>query len=161
MIVEDISVLGHVSRWVKEVLKVPEEFLVFAGQLLPCSPQSRHWSQVQSTVNRDMMHEKEYIIYRIAKYYRLPEFTAYTVVSPDDGKHGAEVLALAAVQSNFDEMLYSFHAFELIGLPRHLCGHPEGLVVDGLLKTLQAGRAQLRSQLKQVVDVLCGLDGAE
>lgn len=158
MIVEHVSVLGHVSRRVKEVLKVPKEFLVFAGHLLPCSSQSRHWSQVQPTVNRDMMHEKEYIIYRIAKYCRLPEFTAYT---PNDGKHGAEVLALPAVQSNFDEMLYSLHAFELIGLPRHLCGHPEGLVVDGLLKTLQAGRAQLRSQLKQVVDVLCGLDGAE
>lgn len=73
----------------------------------------------------------------------MAEFPAFTVFSPDDGKHGAEVLALAAVQGNFDEVLYSLHTFELIGLPRHFCGHPEGLVVDGLLETLQAVRARL------------------
>lgn len=41
----------------------------------------------------------------------MAEFPAYTVFSPDDGKHGAEVLALAAVQGNFDEVLYSLHTF--------------------------------------------------
>lgn len=91
----------------------------------------------------------------------MAKLSAYTVFSPDDGKHGAEVLAFTAVQGNFDEVLYSLHSFELIGLPCHLSGHPEGLVVDGLLKTLQAGRAWLWSQLEQIVDVLSWLDGAE
>lgn len=83
------------------------------------------------------------------------------LISPDDGKHGAEVLALPAVQGDLDEVLNDLHAFELVGLPRHFCSHPEGLVVDGLLEALQAGRTRLGAQLEQVVDVLCRLDGAE
>lgn len=72
----------------------------------------------------------------------MAQFTTYIFIipiSPDDGKHGVEVLALAAVQGDLDEVLDGLHAFELVGLPRHLCGHPEGLVVDGLLEALQAG----------------------
>lgn len=94
-------------------------------------------------------------------------FTTHTVYSPsfpilpDDGKHGVEVLALATVQGDLDEVFDVLHPFELVGLPRHLCGHPEGLVVDGLLKAFQAGRARLGAQLKQIVDVFGGLDGAE
>lgn len=65
------------------------------------------------------------------------------------------------MQGNLDEMLDGLHAFELVWLPRHLRGHPEGLVVDGLLEALQAGRARLGAQLEQVLDVLRGLDGAE
>lgn len=80
---------------------------------------------------------------------------------PDDGEHGVEVLALAAVQGDLDEVLDGFHTFELVGLPRHLRGHPEGLVVDGLLEALQAGRARLGAQLEQVVDVFGWLDGTE
>ena len=82
-------------------------------------------------------------------------------VSPDDGEHGVEVLALAAVQRDLDEVLDGLHAFELVRLSRHLRGHPEGLVVNGLLEALQAGRARLGAQLEQVVDVFCGLDGTE
>lgn len=38
LIVQDVPVLGHVPRRVEEVLQVPKQFLVLAGQLLPCSP---------------------------------------------------------------------------------------------------------------------------
>lgn len=38
--VENISVLGHVSGWVKQVLQVTEELLVLAGKFLPGSSQS-------------------------------------------------------------------------------------------------------------------------
>lgn len=31
LIVEHIPVLGHVSRWVEEVLQVPEQLLILAG----------------------------------------------------------------------------------------------------------------------------------
>ena len=82
-------------------------------------------------------------------------------LSPDDGKHGVEVLAFAAVQGDLDEVLDGLHALELVGLPRHLGGHPEGLVIDCLLEALQAGRARLGAQLEQVVDILSGLDGTE
>lgn len=83
------------------------------------------------------------------------------IISPDNGKHGVEVLALAAVQGDLDEVLDVLHALELVGLPRHLRGHPEGLMVDGLLKALEAGRACLGAQFEQVIDVLCGLDGTK
>lgn len=65
------------------------------------------------------------------------------------------------MQGDLDEVLDGLHALELVGLPRHLGGHPEGLVVDGLLEALEAGRAGLGAQLEQVLDVLGGLDGAE
>lgn len=83
------------------------------------------------------------------------------VVSPDDGKHWVEVLALAAVQGDLDEVLDGLHALELVGLPRHLCGHPEGLVIDGLLKALQASWACLGAQLEQVIYIFSGFDGTE
>lgn len=60
-------------------------------------------------------------------------------ILPDDGKHGVEILALAAVQCNLDEVLDGLHALELVGLPCDLGGHPEGLVVDGLFESLEAG----------------------
>src|SRR4029434_4549440 len=36
--------------------------------------------------------------------------------SPDNGEHGVEVLALAAVQRDLDEVLDDLHALELVGL---------------------------------------------
>lgn len=83
------------------------------------------------------------------------------LVSPDDGKHGTEVLALAAVQGYLDEVLDDLHAFELVRFPRHLRRHPKGLVVNCFLEALEAGGAGLRAQLEKVVDVFGGLDGAE
>lgn len=38
LIVQDVPVLGHVPRRVEEVLQVPKQLLVLAGQLLPRSP---------------------------------------------------------------------------------------------------------------------------
>lgn len=31
LIVQDVPVLGHVSRWIEEVLQVPKQLLVLAG----------------------------------------------------------------------------------------------------------------------------------
>lgn len=83
------------------------------------------------------------------------------LVLPDDSKHGVEVFALSTVQGDLDEVLDDLHALELVGLSHHLCCHPEGFVVDGLLEALEADGAHLGAQLEQVVDVFGGLDGAE
>lgn len=45
---QDVAVLGHVARRVKDVLQVPEKFVVLAGQLLPRAAQASHRGQVQT-----------------------------------------------------------------------------------------------------------------
>lgn len=60
-----------------------------------------------------------------------------TLSSPDDSKHGVEVLALSAVQSNLNEVLYGLHPLHGIGLLQDLRGDPEGLLVYHLLKLFQ------------------------
>lgn len=44
--VENVSVLGHVSGWVKQVLKVTEELLILAGKFLPSSSESGYGRQI-------------------------------------------------------------------------------------------------------------------
>lgn len=44
--VENISVLGHVSGRVKQVLQITEELLVLARKFLPSSSQSGHRCQI-------------------------------------------------------------------------------------------------------------------
>ena len=39
LVVQDIAVLGHVPGGVEQVLQVPEQLLVFTGQLLPRAPE--------------------------------------------------------------------------------------------------------------------------
>lgn len=36
LIVQDIAVLGHVPRRVKEILEILKEFLILAGKFFPC-----------------------------------------------------------------------------------------------------------------------------
>lgn len=81
--------------------------------------------------------------------------------SPDDGEHGVEVLALAAVQGNLDKVLDDLHPLQLVGLAHDLRSYPEGFLVDHLLELLQIIRASLRLELEEVVDVLGGFDLAE
>ena len=103
------------------------------------------------------------------------ERSAADVGVPDDGEHGVEVLALAAVQGDLDEELDGLHALHGVGLTQDFRGHPERLLVDDLLELLEvaatatAAAAATRDatasgvahQLEEVLHVLGGLDVAE
>lgn len=46
---KDIAIFGHVSRWVKEILKVSKMLFILAWQLLPCTSESSNWCQIKTT----------------------------------------------------------------------------------------------------------------
>lgn len=46
---KDVAILGHVSRRVKEILKVSKVLFILAWQLLPCTSESCYWCQIKTT----------------------------------------------------------------------------------------------------------------
>lgn len=80
---------------------------------------------------------------------------------PDYGEHGVEVLALATVEGDLDEVLDGLHSLKCVGFLEYFCSYPEGLLIDELLKLLQVSISRSWFQLEEVVHVLCGLDAAE
>lgn len=79
--------------------------------------------------------------------------TAAALSQPDNSEHGVEVLALSAVKGDLDEVLDGFHPLHSVGLLQDLCGHPEGLLVDHLLKLLQIATSRRGVQFKQVIHI--------
>lgn len=49
---QDVAVLGHVPGRVEDILQVPEQLFVLAGQFLPGAPQASHGCQVQAATGR-------------------------------------------------------------------------------------------------------------
>lgn len=57
VLVQQVTVLGHVARGVEDVLQLAQELLVLGWETFPGAPKPGHWGQVQSAVNGKKEHQ--------------------------------------------------------------------------------------------------------
>lgn len=79
----------------------------------------------------------------------------------DDGEHGVEVLAVAAVKGDLYKVLDDLHSFGRIAFLYDLCGDPEGLLVHKTFEVAKVAGRIVWAELKEVNDVIGWFDARE